>query len=133
MLQRYLIRARDGLTKLKDAASKAVELDDGLPEAHIAMGAASFNDWNFPGAESESKRAIALDPNDQTAHGWYGYYLSAIARYQEYETETRRAYELDPLNLGASVVMARALWRAGRETEAFDQLKKTTEMVLPSR
>jgi len=128
MLQRYLIRVKDGLPRLEAAAGKAIEFDQDLAEGHVAMAAARFNEWNFPGAESESKRALELNPNDSTAHMWYGYYLRSAGRRQEDQTEIQRAYELDPLNLAASVGIARQRWSTGRETEAFEQLRKTIEI-----
>jgi len=128
MLQNHFIRAVDGLPKMVAAAVKAVELDPDLPDAHIALGATRFNEWNFPEAESESRRAIELNPGDPLARKWYGYYLGAVGRSRESLAEFERAHELDPLGLGTNSAASGALAEAGRQTEAIDLLKKTIEM-----
>jgi Tfp pilus assembly protein PilF len=56
-------------------ALKALELDDGLAEAHAAMAAVyaeSFESNNPVAAEKEIKRAIELNPNYASAHQFYG-------------------------------------------------------------
>jgi tetratricopeptide (TPR) repeat protein len=57
-------------------------------------------DWDFAGGEAEIKRALELDPNDATAHQWYGWDLGLIGgREQEALAEINRAHQLDPLSL----------------------------------
>jgi DNA-binding winged helix-turn-helix (wHTH) protein/TolB-like protein/Flp pilus assembly protein TadD len=128
MLQMHFIRPVDGLAKMVAAAVKAVELDPDLPDAHTALAATRFNEWNFPEAESESRRAIELNPGDPLPHKWYGYYLGAAGRSRESLAEYERANELDPLGHGTSAAFAGALADAGRQAEAIDFLKKTIEM-----
>jgi tetratricopeptide (TPR) repeat protein len=53
-------------------------------------------DWDFAGGEAEYKKAIALDPNDATAHQWFSLDLSSIGRTKEAADEANRAYQLDP-------------------------------------
>ena len=49
--------------KAKAAATKALELDDGLAEAHTALGYSALNyDWDWRNAEREYKRAINWTP-----------------------------------------------------------------------
>src|SRR5215831_17063780 len=51
------------------AAQKAVQLDDGLAEAHRALAFTKFHwQWDMQGGEREFQRAIALNPNDAVAH-----------------------------------------------------------------
>jgi tetratricopeptide (TPR) repeat protein len=110
------------------AAIKAVELDPDLPDAHTALAATRFNEWNFPEAERESRRAIELNPGDPLQHKWYGYYLGAAGRSRESLAEYERANDLDPLGHGTSAAFAGALADAGRQAEAMEFLKKTLEM-----
>src|SRR3989449_3151799 len=50
--------------KAKDAAQKAVEIDDRLAEAHAVLGFTIFwYDWNWNQAEIQLKRALELDTN----------------------------------------------------------------------
>lgn len=128
MLQLHYVRTLDGLPKMVAAAVKAVELDPDLPDAHVAMAATRFNEWNIPEAERESKRAIELNPSDPLAHMWYGYYLGAAGRLEEAIVERQRSRELDPLNLTASTGIAAVLAQMGRQDEALEQLKRTIEL-----
>ncbi|HVS81998.1 MAG TPA: protein kinase, partial [Pyrinomonadaceae bacterium] len=74
----------EGTSKAKDAAQKAVEIDDTLAEAHAALGFAIFwYDWDFNAAEAQLKRALELNPNSADAHWAYGAILSTLGRYAE--------------------------------------------------
>jgi len=57
-----------------------------------------YADWDWPGAEAEYKRAIALNPNYATAHHWYGLHLAFRGKTQEARQELERARELDPFS-----------------------------------
>jgi Tfp pilus assembly protein PilF len=58
----------DSFPKAKAAAVKALELDDTLAEAHVALAYAEFFDWDWQSAEGEFKRAIELNPNSALSH-----------------------------------------------------------------
>jgi len=91
---------RVAFPKAKAAAEKALSIDDSLAEAHSSLAMVKCNfDWDFPGAEVEYKRAIALDPNYATAHQWYSQLLGASGRQQESRNEAEKALQLDPLSL----------------------------------
>ena len=84
----------------KSAAMHALKIDDTLPEAHIALALVrEAYDWDWPGAETEFKRAIQLDPNSATAHQWYGDFLIRLGRLEEAKAELKKAKDLDPLSL----------------------------------
>lgn len=113
----------------REAALKALSLDDNLAEAHAALGQiVVYYDYDFVGAEREHKRAIELNPNYATAHQWYGELLTGLGRHEEALAEMRRALEIDPLSLiinrqyGVSLIFARQ-YDAG-----LAQLKKTLEL-----
>ena len=60
------------MPKAKAAATKALQLDDMLAEAHISLGAAKFlYEYDWPGAETEFLRAIALNPGYAYGHEQY--------------------------------------------------------------
>ena len=90
----------ESFPRAKAAALRALDLDDSLAEAHTSLAFVKANyDWDFPGAEKEFQRAIALNPNYATAHQWYAMYLSPMRRFAEAEREIRVAQDLDPLSL----------------------------------
>ena len=115
--------------KAKTAALKALELDDSLAEAHAALaGVKADEDWDFPGAEAEFKRAIELDPNYATARQWYAQFLSPLGRHEEALAQIKKAQESDPLSLIINAVLGDTLLRARQDDRAIEQLKKTIDM-----
>jgi TolB-like protein len=89
------------LPKAKAAAMKAVELDDTLAEAHVALAMTQwFYDWDWPSAEREFKRAIELNPNSAISHQHYAIGLLTRSRFDESIGEGERAQVLDPLSTG---------------------------------
>ena len=68
---------REAYPKAKAAARKALEIDDGLAEAHTSLGYARLISWEWAGAEEEFRRAIQLNPEYAQAHHFYGFLLGA--------------------------------------------------------
>jgi len=88
------------MPKANAAALKAVEFDETLAEAHASLGYIRLHyDWNWPEAEKQFKRAIELNPRYATAHHWYSHYLMTMGQTEASLVESRRALELDPLDL----------------------------------
>jgi len=110
-----------------EAASRAVELDDSLAEAHTSLAMAwwSSGDKN-PGVEAEFRRAIELNPNYATAHHWYANFM--IGRGQVMLEEIRRAHELDPLSGIINTSLGTALYYSHRYDEAVEQLNETLKL-----
>jgi DNA-binding winged helix-turn-helix (wHTH) protein/TolB-like protein/Tfp pilus assembly protein PilF len=89
----------EAMPKAKEAARKALELDEQLAEAHGAMAVIiEWGDWDWAGAEREYKRTIELNPNDELAHHRYGIFLAQQKRFDEAFVQLKRAQELDPLS-----------------------------------
>src|SRR5215469_11632285 len=110
-------------SRAKAAARTALQIDDGLAVAHSALAWCLFrNDWDWVGAEREFQRAIALNPNYAWAHQWYGLFLHAMGRQQNWVAEVKRARELDPLLLtlvgsGSGVALASGQYDLAIEIE----------------
>jgi tetratricopeptide (TPR) repeat protein len=86
--------------KGKQAALKAVELDEKLAEAHTSLAAMKeWCDWDFVGAEREYRRALELNPEYPSAHQRYGVFLEKLGRFDAAIAELKRAQQLDPLSL----------------------------------
>ena len=87
------------MERARSAARRALELDSQIPESHTALANLDFNYfWNFPEAEEEIQKALALDPNSAYAHEVSCWIKVSMGRTQEGLTECRRAVELDPLS-----------------------------------
>lgn len=82
----------------KRFATKALELDSDLAEAHATLANIMENEFRFKESEVEFKKAISLKPSYASAHQWYGQLLSYQGRWEEAYSEINRAVELDPLS-----------------------------------
>ena len=88
---------RENMPRAREAALKAVALDNSLAAGHMALAYIDLNyDWNFAEAERESKRALELDPNLAIAHNFYARELVISGRTDEALAQVRRALELQP-------------------------------------
>ena len=120
---------REAYPKAKAAATKALELDNSLGEAHTSLAfCLGLFEWNWDAAEKEYLRAIALNPGYATAHQWYALQLSLLGRFDEAIAEMRKAESLDPLSLIISANMADVLFAAHRYDEAIQQSRKAIDM-----
>lgn len=119
----------ESFPKAKEAARKALEIDDTLAEAHTSLAHILFiYDWNWEGAEREYKRAIELNPNYPTAHQWYSVYLSSMGRNEEAIAQAKRAQELDPVSLPIARDMTRAFYLARQYDQAIAVSMKAIEL-----
>ena len=120
---------RDAMPRSKEAALKALELDNTLSEAHTSLAMINLlYDWDWPSAEREFKRAIDLDPNNANAHHWYSHYLLPMGRIDESLTESNRALDKAPLDLILNVHLGWHYLYTRQYHLAAEQFKKALEM-----
>jgi len=124
------VAPEDSFARAHAAATRALELDPALPEAHAALGfALMYYDWNFPSAEMEYKQALMLKPNSALAHQWYAYLLTAMERPAgEAEREIATAKRLDPLSVAIHTDYAYILHYYRRNEEALRSTQVALEM-----
>lgn len=119
----------EAIPKATAAATKALELDDSLAEAHATLGVIKFRYlWDLPAAERDFKRALELDPHYATAHMWYGLHLMALNRYAEADAEMQRALELEPLSVTINNALADYYVQLRQYDRAIEQYRKTIEI-----
>jgi len=109
---------KEGHDKATSLAKRALELDETLPEAHVALGKVMMAD-DYPGAEVELKKALSLNPSHADAHQWYGSILRGMGRLDEALDEAKRAYELDPLPPARAFFLGVSYFFAGRNDESL--------------
>jgi eukaryotic-like serine/threonine-protein kinase len=124
----YGAKSSEVIPKSDAAARKALELDPTLAHPHGVLGGNYMEyDWDFAGGEAEYKKAFALDPNDASAHQWYGQDLGWIGgRQQEALDEMNRAHQLDPLSPIISSTMGVVLITGRRFDEAIAACQKVS-------
>jgi serine/threonine protein kinase/TolB-like protein/Tfp pilus assembly protein PilF len=120
---------QDTYRQAKAAATKALEIDDNLAEAHATLASTRAGEqWDLAGALTELARAIQLNPNYATGHQWYAEYLICSGDSEKAIAEIRRAQELDPLSLVINSTYGSILFQARRYDEALAQARKTLGM-----
>lgn len=111
------------------AATKALQLDETLAEAHASLGTVKFlYDRDWPVSEAEFKRALQLNPNYANAHMWYAQSLLWMQRPDEAVDEAHRARELDPLSLVINANLGFILGVTRHYDLGIEQIRKTLDM-----
>ncbi len=117
------------LPKAKEAALKAVEIDENLPEAHSSLALVSvYYDHDWERAEREFRTALKLDPNLILAHQRYGSYLTFMGRFEEAIRHYETALEIDPFSLQSNMNLATTYYLRAEYDRAIDHLTRTLEL-----
>jgi TolB-like protein/DNA-binding winged helix-turn-helix (wHTH) protein/Tfp pilus assembly protein PilF len=119
---------QEALPQAKKAATKALEIDDSLGEAQLALARVSVYDWDWPDAEKEYRRALELNPNDAMGHGWYGEYLQAMARNEEAIVQLRQATALDPLSSNHVAHLGSAFYHVRQYDQGIREFQKALQL-----
>ena len=112
----------DFMPKAKAAAMRALELDDSLAEAHVALGQSGGD------AEQEFRRAIELNPNYAEAHDALCISLTQQKRFDNAIAECKKAQELDPSSSIVTTDLGAAYAFARRPDEAIEMLRRAHEI-----
>ena len=129
LAENMAVAPREVMPKAKEAAEKAVELDDNLAEAHTSRGIVKLDyEWDRDGAQRELRRAVELNPGSGYVHHWYAHSLEAQGRLAEAMPEMRAALALDPLSLIIQWDIGGELISAKRYDAALRHLEKANEM-----
>lgn len=110
------------------SALRALEIDETLAEAHTSLGHRAIHEFDWAGAETSFRRALALNAGYGTAHYYYANLLAAVGRFPEAVAEARRALALDPVAISVILNAAFIDHLAGRPDEARVLLEKALEI-----
>jgi tetratricopeptide (TPR) repeat protein len=113
----------------REAARRAMLLDDRLPAAYVAQADVKrLFDKNPTSAERLLRRALALDPGSVEAHHSFALLLMALGRFPEALAHIRQAAALDPTAPAIQSNFGRILYRAGRLEEAALRFHRALEL-----
>ena len=89
----------EDLALAREAAKRALMLDDSLPEAYLAIANYELSfDWNWDSAEKNLERALELRPGDLTAQLEQSNLLVTRGRLDEARQVLQQIIREDPLN-----------------------------------
>jgi TolB-like protein/DNA-binding winged helix-turn-helix (wHTH) protein/Tfp pilus assembly protein PilF len=114
---------KETLSDAKEAATKALDLDPSLAEAHFALAQTLEYDWKWSESEKEFKLALKLNPNFADAHLEYGRFVQALGRNDEAMKEMNCATELNPFDIKTRVIVAYVTWASHQYDLALQQFK----------
>jgi TolB-like protein/DNA-binding winged helix-turn-helix (wHTH) protein/Tfp pilus assembly protein PilF len=111
------------------ALQRALELDPSSSEARVILGDLKAERWDWPGAEEEFRRSIALNLNNAEAHSEFADYLDKVGRLEEGWKEVQIAQELNPNpdTLPSALDLPQALYYRGENDRAIELLLRVTE------
>lgn len=122
------------MPQAKEAAMRALEIDDSLGEAHSSLAMILHRyEWDWRGAEKHYRRAIELNPNNARPHLWYGWLLMSEGRREESIAELKEADEvakkIDPLGLvDIRASLANSMYMAREYDGAIEECRKASEL-----
>jgi tetratricopeptide (TPR) repeat protein len=120
---------KEAFTLAKAAATKALEFQETLPDAHLAMALVYlWYEWRWDMAEQELRTAATLSPNDAYVHLFQGIYWVIQGHRERAIREARRALDLDPLSPQVSAMLGFVLCMTGHPDEAVEQLQRTLSL-----
>ena len=120
---------RDAFPKAREAALKALSLNNTIAPAHTALAMVQLEyEYDWRAAEESYRKALELNPNYSTGHHWYSEYLAFLGRFDESVKEIERAYDLDPESLVINTARGYPYMRAGRCDTAIEYFQKALEM-----
>jgi TolB-like protein/Tfp pilus assembly protein PilF len=86
------------VSKIRTAATKALQLDASLGEPHFDLAICAEYEFDWAAAEREFKKGLALSPGNAVGHLWYARFLAITGRKDQVLVQRRIAAELDPVS-----------------------------------
>jgi serine/threonine-protein kinase len=124
-----VVEAESAYREAKAAATRALELDDTLAEAHTSLaGVLQDHEWNWSAAEREYQLALKLNANYATARHWYATLLHMIGRFEEAVEQIETARRLDPFSLRINSDVGLTNYYARRYDRAASAYRRTLEL-----
>ena len=124
----FLIDPERNLSKAKEMAERALNLDPALAEAHATLGGVYQAEYDDRRAEEEFRRAIELKPSYATARYWYSQLAARLWKWDEALKQSEKAEELDPLSPMTTLVHSHCLLALGRKEESLRVLESAERL-----
>jgi TolB-like protein/Tfp pilus assembly protein PilF len=119
-------KPEDAFPKAKDAAEKALQIDNTLSEAYVSKACVSlWYDWDWAGADSSFKYSIKLNPGYEYAHHAYSWYFRAMGRNEEALKEDLISAYYNPMGINPDLMLIYC--SLGRYDDAMVFFKKFIE------
>ena len=124
-----LIPTDEGNRAAREAVERALALNPNLAEAHAQMGRIKEQiDFDWTGADASYRRAVELEPGNPDFASFAAQSAAILGRLEEALQLTRRAIDMDPLNVHGWEGLGEIEFRGGKLAEAETDLKKAHQL-----
>jgi serine/threonine-protein kinase len=131
----YIVFAHEGMASHEafpgaiEAATKALEIDATLGQAHTALADAKYHyEWDWAGAELGFQQAFELNPGYANVHLWYAGLLAALGRLDEALAEVKEGQRMEPISLRINLWTGQLLYYARQYDQAIEVLRQVIEL-----
>jgi TolB-like protein/Flp pilus assembly protein TadD len=135
----FFTQTREGNAQARRLVEEVIEQDPEFPGAYLLLGATHWMDVIYGSSKSPeeslkrafelTKKAIALDDSDATAHSLLGWlYVFMKREYDKAIAECEQAVALAPSSAMANIWMSGVLTFAGRHEEAVRYAKQALRL-----
>jgi len=128
LLDKGHLPPKEATALAKDAAERALALDETRAEVHTSLGHIQLHELDCRASEQRFRRAIELNPSYATAHFYYANCLVALGRVEEAIAAARRSLELDPVSPAAETNLAVMFYYAGQCDQAIERSERALEV-----
>jgi TolB-like protein/Flp pilus assembly protein TadD len=128
LLDKHHLPPKEATALAKEAAERAIALDETLAEVHTSLGHIQLHELDCRGAEERFRRAIEVNPSYATAYFYYANCLLALGREEEAIAAARRSLALDPVSPAAEINVATMLYYAGELAQAIEHSERALEL-----
>ena len=119
---------REVMPKARAATERALALDPNLAEAYSSLGQVNlFYEFDWEGADTEFRRALAKNPGSALVHQMHALFLSAQGRTDEALAASARVLDLDPVSSSSRCLRVRVLYYARRHDESIAQYRRALQ------
>jgi adenylate cyclase len=124
-----IVKPREAYPKAREAALKALTLDNTRFEPFVALALVKFfYDWDWEGTENDFRFLLKNYSGYADVHYAYALFLMSTGKFTEAVLQMEKAHMIDPLSLPINMYLATAYSHIGRYQEAIDQINKTLEL-----
>jgi adenylate cyclase len=115
------------IAAILETSAKALELENGLAEAHASRGLALSLEQRYDEAMAEFEKAIALDPNSFEGHYFYARACFAEGKFERAAALFERAAEIKPDDYQSIILLIQIYHSLGRDDDGKDAARRGIE------
>jgi TolB-like protein/Tfp pilus assembly protein PilF len=124
-----VMSSEESFPAAKQAAEKAISLDENLAEAYTSLGITAYGyDWDFQKAKRLLEKSLSINPNSAETRLWYGYFFGIKGEHEKAVREFEKAEMLNPQSPSIQFSFALTLRNARQYEKGREKLYRALEI-----